>query len=136
MTNQYFNEFSEEQQLEYQKYAEEHWDSGLVGQSVTHLNSLDTEGKKALMADGEKITLEIASSIPLGESSPQVQKLIADWHAYINRFYDCSLEIFSELGIMYRDDPRFFAFYEKVHPAMPIFLSKAIQIYSRHNTED
>ncbi len=135
MTNQYFNEFSEEQQAEYQKYAEEHWDSNLVRQSVTRWNSLDAEGKNALMAEGEKITLSLAQAIPLGEDSPQVQKLVGDWHSFINQFYDCSLEIFSELGKMYRDDPRFFAFYENIHPALPIFLSRAISIYAGNEPE-
>jgi hypothetical protein len=135
MTNHYFNEFSEEQQLEYQRYAEEHWDSNLVRQSVNRWETLDNDGKKALLADGEKITLAIAESIPLGEADPKVQQLISDWHAYINRFYDCSLEIFAELGKTYRDDPRFFIFYEKIHPALPIFLSKAISLYIRNNLE-
>lgn len=130
MSDPVFTEFSEEQQAEYQKYAEEHWDSRLIRQSVTRWNALDAEGKKALMADGERITLAIAESIPLGERSPRVQQLIADWHAYINRYYDCSLEIFAQLGVMYRDDPRFFAVYEKIHPALPIFLSRAISIYT------
>jgi len=46
MTNQYFNELSEQQQAEYQKYAEEHWDSGLVRQSVTRWNALDNVERK------------------------------------------------------------------------------------------
>lgn len=135
MTNQYFNEFSEQQQAEYQKYTEEHWDSGLVRQSVTRWNALDNVEKKALMADGERITLAILQSIPLGERSPRVQQLIAEWHAYINRFYDCTLEIFAELGIMYREDERFFAFYESFHPALLIFLSRAIAIYTGGDSE-
>lgn len=130
MSNQFFNEFSEEQQLEYQKYAEDHWDSNLVRQSTTRWNSLSAEGKKALLAEGEKITLAIAASIPLGENHPQVQRLVGDWYAYINRFYDCTPEIFAALGKMYLEDARFFEFYQKVHPALPIFLSKAINIYT------
>lgn len=136
MTNQHFNEFSEEQQAEYQKYAEEHWDSRLVRQSVSRWNALDADGKKELMADGERITLAIAESIPLGERSPRVQQLVSDWHAYINRYYDCSLEIFAQLGVMYREDPRFFAVYERIHPALPIFLSRAISIYTGNPPED
>lgn len=136
MTDTYFSEFSEEQQAEYQKYAEEHWDSRLVQQSVIRWNALDAEGKKSLLAEGERITLAIANAIPLREDSLEVQALIAEWYAYINRFYDCSLEIFAALGEMYRDDPRFSAFYQKIHPALPIFLSKAIRIYCGSDAED
>lgn len=129
MTTQYFKEYSEEQQAEYQKYAEEHWDSRLVQQSVKRWNGLNTDERKALMVEGERITLAIAQAIPLREDSPEVQALVAEWHAFINRFYDCSLEIFGALGEMYRDHPDFSAFYQKIHPALPIFLSKAIRIY-------
>lgn len=135
MTKQVFNAFSEEQQAEYQKYAEEHWDSTLVQQSVTRWNALDAEGKKALLADGERITLELARSIQLREDSPVVQGLIAEWYAYINRFYDCSSEIFLALGEMYMNHPDFSAFYQKIHPALPIFLCKAIRIYCGSDPE-
>ena len=135
MANQVFNAFSEEQQAEYQKYAEEHWDSTLVQQSVTRWNALDAEGKKALLADGERITLELARSIQLREDSPVVQGLIAEWYAYINRFYDCSPEIFLALGEMYMNHPDFSAFYQKIHPALPIFLCKANRIYCGSDPE-
>lgn len=135
MTNKIFTGFSEEQQAEYQKYAEEHWDSSLVQQSVTRWSALDAEGKKALLADGERITLDIARSIPLREDSPVVQALIGEWFDYINRFYDCTPEIFLALGEMYMNHPDFSAFYQKINPALPIFLNKAIRIYSGRDPE-
>jgi hypothetical protein len=129
MPSEHFIEFSEEQQAEYQKYAEEHWDSNLVRQSYTHWNNLNEEGKKALMADGERITLAIVDAMPAGANSAEIQALIAEWHAYVNRFYDCSLEIFSGLGSMYSENPEFAAFYRGVYPLLPEFLSDAIRIY-------
>ena len=61
--------------------------------------------------------------------SPQVQELVGQWHAYINRFYDCSPEILLGLGNAYVQHPDFHANYRKMHPAMPEFLTEAIRIY-------
>jgi DNA-binding transcriptional MerR regulator len=129
--NELFTGFSEEKQAEYEKYAEAHWDPKLVQQSSARWKALSKEGKQALMADGSRITLAIAKTIPLGPGSPETQALIADWHAYINRFYDCSLEILLGLGNTYSDHPEFRAVYEKVDPAMPAFFTKAIRIYCK-----
>ena len=124
-----FKEFSEDQQAEYQKYAEDHWDEKLVRQSYTRWNELDANGRKDLLAEGERITLAIVAAIPTGANSPETQGLIAEWHGYINRFYDCSLEIFGELGRMYAKEPRFAEFYRGINSQLPEFLAIAIKIY-------
>lgn len=124
-----FSGFSEEKQAEYQKYAEQNWDKKLVSQSVQRWNSLTEEGKKALLQDGSRITTSIVEAIPNGYDSPVVQALVAEWHQYINRFYDCSYEILLGLGKAYTEHPDFIAFYRKLHPAMPEFLYEAIKLY-------
>lgn len=129
--NDLFSGFSEEKQAEYEQYAEQHWDPKLVKQSSTRWKALSKEAKQALMEDGKRITLEIAKTIPLGPSCPQTQALVAEWHAYINRFYDCSLEILLGLGNTYSDHPEFRAVYEKVDPAMPAFFTDAIRFYCK-----
>ena len=126
---EFFKGFSDEKQAEYQKYAEEHWDSRLVNQSTERWQALSKEGRQALLADGGRITREIIAAIPLGAGSPQVQELVGQWHAYINRFYDCSPEILLGLGNAYVQHPDFHANYRKMHPAMPEFLTEAIRIY-------
>lgn len=127
--NEYFKGFSDEKQAEYQKYAEEHWDRKLVDQSSQRWSKMNNAERQARMAEGERITLEIVKSIPLGSSAPQVQALVAKWHAYINQFYDCSYEILLGLGKGYTEHPDFIAFYRKIHPEMPEFLYEAIKIY-------
>jgi DNA-binding transcriptional MerR regulator len=127
--NEYFKGFSDEKQAEYQKYAEEHWDRKLVEQSSQRWNKMNNEEKQALLARGERITLEIVRSIPLGPSAPHVQELVAEWHEYINQFYDCSYEILLGLGKGYTEHPDFIAFYRKMHPEMPEFLYESIKIY-------
>lgn len=134
---EYFQGFSEEKQAEYQKYAEEHWNRKLVNQSSQRWNKMTNDEKRTLLAEGERITMEIVKSIPLGPSDPQVQSLVAEWHAYINRFYDCSFQILLGLGKGYTEHPDFIAFYRKIHPEMPEFLYEAIKIYcSAHGVNE
>lgn len=129
MATRHFKEFTDKHQAEYQKYAEEHWDANLVRQSNSRWNSLDAAGRKALLTEGEHITLAIVDSMASGVESQETQSLIADWHAYINRFYDCSIEIFGELGKMYLENPQFADFYRGINPELPEFLSEAMGIY-------
>jgi len=124
-----FKEYSAEQQAEYQKYAEDHWDEKLVRQSCARWNGLDADGRKELLAEGKRITLAIVAAMPTGVNSPETQALIAEWHGYINNFYDCSMEIFGELGRMYAKDPRFAAFYREINSQLPEFIAIAIKIY-------
>ncbi len=133
--NEYFKGFSEEKQAEYQKYAEDHWDRELVNQSTQRWNKMTKAKREALLADGERITLAIVDAIPQGPASREVQELVGQWHAYINRFYDCSYEILLGLGRNYTDHPDFHAFYRKIHPAMPEFLYEAIKIYCADHGE-
>ena len=126
---QYFSAFSEEKQAEYEKYAMEHWDKQLVRQSSRRWGGMNQAEKDALMAEGERITLELSAAIPLGSSDPAVQELVDQWYTYINRLYDCSLEIFQALGVMYEQNPDFNSFYQKIHPALPEFLKNAIRVY-------
>ncbi len=126
-----FAGFSDEKQAEYQKYAEEHWDKKLVQQSSQRWSALSNEGQKALMQEGSRITLDIARAVPLGPDSQKAQSLVAEWHNYINKFYDCSLEILLGLGDTYETHPEFHAFYRKVDPSLPEFLSEAIRIYCK-----
>lgn len=133
--NEYFTGLSDEKQAEYQKYAEEHWDRKLVDQSTQRWKNMTKAEKDALLADGERITLAIVDAIPCGPSSREVQELVGQWHAYINRFYDCSIEILLGLGEAYTQHPDFIAFYRKIHPAMPEFFYEAIKIYCADHGE-
>jgi DNA-binding transcriptional MerR regulator len=126
---EFFKGFSAEKQAEYQKYAEEHWDKKLVNQSNQRWKAMNQKERDALLADGEHITLELVNTIPLGPGSRETQELVRQWHAYINRFYDCSYEILLGLGRGYTEHPDFITFYRKIHPAMPEFLYEAIKIY-------
>jgi len=50
----------------------------------------------------------------------------------MNTFYDCSPEMFKNLGKMYVVDARFTAFYEKIKPGLTNFMSEAMAYYVDH----
>jgi len=126
---QYFNGFSEEQQAEYEKEAAERWDPEMVHESSRRWKSLSASEKEALMKKGEAITLAMRDVMPKGPASPEAQKAVADWQNQINFFYDCTDEILLGLGQMYIADPRFKAFYDRIHPDLAEFNFEAIKVY-------
>lgn len=129
--NDYFKGFSEAEQAEYEKQAAEKWDPATVHESNRKWRSMSKAEQDALLAKGERITLAIKEAMPSGTGDAKVQALVGEWHEYIGNFYPCSLEILSGLGKAYAEQPEFRAFYTRIHPDMPDFLCKAIQIYCK-----
>jgi MerR family transcriptional regulator, thiopeptide resistance regulator len=126
---QYFKGFSDEQQAEYEKEAAQKWDPEMVHESNRRYKNLSAAEKKALGANGERITLAIRDAMPKGVNSPEVQQLVGEWQKHISFFYDCTDEILLGLGTMYLEDARFKAFYDKIHPGLAEFFSEAIKVY-------
>lgn len=126
-----FQGFSEEKQKEYEQYAAEHYDPALVKESNRRWESMTLSERDAHLAEGKRITLKIVDTIPLGAGSPQTQACISEWYEYMNKFFPCSLEIFLGIGRGYCQHPDFIANYRSIHPAMPEFLTEAIEIYCK-----
>lgn len=51
----------------------------------------------------------------------------------MQRFYDCSYEMYRNLGKMYVADPRFTANYEKVKSGLAQFMCDAIAYYANEH---
>ncbi len=64
------------------------------------------------------VTVAIAEKMDLSASSPEVQELIKEHHAWIENFYTCPPEMYKGLGKLYIENPEFTAFYEKVKPGI------------------
>ena len=126
-----FSGFSEEQQKEYAKEAEKLYDPKLVRQSQRRWESYTQEQKDAVRAEGEAIHLAILEQMEKGAASPEVQELVAALHRhFVTSYYDCTYEIFRNLGQMWVDDPRFNEVYEKIKPGFAIFLREAVMHYT------
>jgi MerR family transcriptional regulator, thiopeptide resistance regulator len=84
---------------------------------------------KLVEEEGRAIAVEIARATDAGIQSKQVQDLIRKHYEYIRQFYDCSPEMYRELGIMYVTDRRFTAFYDTIKPGLARFVCDAIAYF-------
>lgn len=62
--------------------------------------------------------------------SPEVQERIRLWHEQLYYFYEPSIEIIESLGDMYKNDPEFRKYYEKIDPNLPDFFGDSIAYYA------
>jgi hypothetical protein len=62
-------------------------------------------------------------------SDPQVQQVIARHFAHIQKFYDCSYEMYKALGHMYVDDKRFMTTFDAIRPGLAHYLHQAIDFF-------
>jgi hypothetical protein len=66
-----------------------------------------------------------------GADSPEVQEQVAELHKhFVTSYYDCTYEIFRNLGQMWVHDARFKEVYEKIKPGFAEFLRDAVIIYT------
>jgi hypothetical protein len=126
-----FEGFSEEQVEAYAEEARRRWDPGLVDHSMKLWKSYSDEQKQAILAEGSANYQHIFANMGTGPDSPEVQAGVARWHQHMRYFYEPTIEILSDLGYGYRDDPDFRATFEKFSPDFPEFLCEAIQFYCR-----
>ncbi len=128
--DQLYDAFSDEQQKEYQKEAKERWGhTEAYKQSQERTKNWTPQDYKRVQEEGGAILLEIVKHMDKGPESEEVQREIPKYHKHIGTFYDCSHEMFRCLGDMYSQDPRFAAFYEKIHEGLAVFMTKAINHY-------
>jgi DNA-binding transcriptional MerR regulator len=125
---QLFEGFSDEKQKEYeQEIRRRYGEKALEG--VIDWNSYSPEQKTRIKAEGAAIYRDLASAMPKGPASPEVQAILARWHQHLRYFYEPSVERLQGLGHMYNEDAEFSATFRKIHPDLPAFLEKAITVY-------
>jgi DNA-binding transcriptional MerR regulator len=129
--NELFSGFSEEQQQEYFKEAEEIYDPKLVRQSQRRWESYSQQQKDQVRAEGEAIHRAILEVMDKGAASPEVQNQVGALHRhFVTSYYDCTYEIFRGLGQMWVEDARFKEVYEQIQPGFAVFLREAVMIYT------
>lgn len=135
-SNQKINEkemydvFKDEDVKQYQDEVKERWgNTDAYKQSMKKVSKMTKVEMQKLKEDGEKHTTAIADAMDKGVDHPDVQGLIKKSHDGINFFYECSYEMFRNLGKMYVEDPRFTEYYEKFRPGLAVFMRDAIVYY-------
>lgn len=124
-----FAGFTPEREAEYAEEARQRYGAESVNASYKRWNRYSPEKQAAIKAETAVIYETIVADMDKGWDSDEVQKQVAALHKNMGYFFDCSYDWFQGLGNMYRDDPKFRAFYEAIHPDMPDFLCHAISCY-------
>lgn len=119
-----------ERQHQYRQEAEEAYGKDVVQASARQWQSYGGDKQEALIDDGNAIFAALAAAIPQGAGSDMVQGLIARWHAYIRNFWPAEREHLPSLAATYRDDARFRANFDKIHPELAPFMAEAAAIYA------
>ena len=89
-----------------------------------------------IIGDAGAIYEELAKLMDRKPSDDEVQVLVQKWRDYItNNFYNCTIEIFRGLALMYVVDERFTNNIDKYGQGLAQFLSDAMYIYCDSNTK-
>ena len=130
--NEIFGGFSEKQQEEYAQQARERWDPEMVNHSMKLWKSYSPEKKQQVLDEGNAIYTDILALMEQGKipADPNVQACLVRWHQHMRYFYEPTWAILRGLGQGYAQSPGFRTTFEKMHPDLPDYLHKAIQIYT------
>lgn len=127
-----FEGFDEETQQRYEVEAAQLWGEDKVKESRRNWDGYTGERKAAILAEAGEIYRGLAGQAGTDPARPEVQELIAAWHQNLRHFYEPNREILLGLAQAYVDDPRFAAFFSRLHPSLPAFLRRAIEHYCRN----
>ncbi|MEE4195367.1 MAG: MerR family transcriptional regulator [Anaerolineae bacterium] len=126
---EFFEGYDPAKQEAYEHEIREKYGDRLWKQSKQRYSSLSKAEQEAIQREGQEITQAILDDFDKGYDHPDVQVNIAKWHAYMQHFYDCSLDTFAGLGQMYVEDPRFKANYDAQREGFAEFMCQAMQYY-------
>lgn len=126
-----FEGFDEETQRRYELEAAQRWGEAEIKASRRRWDGYSAERRAAILAEAGDIYRGLAARVQDDPSGAEVQALVAAWHHNLRSFYEPTREIMLGLARGYADDPRFAAFFARLHPDLPSFLRRAIEIYCR-----
>lgn len=129
-----FEAFSEEQQEEYARQAEQRYDPEIVRASNARWKKYSPEEKEQILAEASQIYTELAEAMELGAGSEPVQLLVERWRKNMDHFWTPSLEQLQGLALLYSADLRFKDNFDKIHPRLAEFMAEAVRIYVEKET--
>ena len=126
---EYYTGFNDKEIAAMRKEAREKYGDKEVAESEARVMAMGKEKMAAVHAEFSEIYKKILADMDKGPESPEVQAQIARWRELMEVFHHYSDAAIVGLGRMYSEDPRFAAFYLKIHKDMPAFMTKAIEYY-------
>lgn len=124
-----FAAFSEEEQEEYARQAEQMYDPETVRESNRKWKSYSAEKKQAILDEGNQVYLDMIAAMPKGAASPEVQAIVERWRKHMDYFWTPNLDQLLGLATMYGQSPDFKANFDQMHPELADFMRDAVQVY-------
>jgi DNA-binding transcriptional MerR regulator len=124
-----FEGFSEEEQEKYALEAEQLYDPETVRESNRKWKAYSAAKKEAIMAEGSAVYQDMIAAMPKGASSAGVQAIVERWRKHMDYFWTPNLEQLLGLATGYKDDPKFRANFDKMHPSLAEFMLEAVKVY-------
>jgi len=129
-TDELFAAFTESQIEQYKEEVKAKWGkTDAYKQSIERIRRWTKEDFEQIKKEGQAITYALAKLMKKGVADAEVQAQIELHFQHINQFYDCSYEMYRNLGNMYSEDPRFAENYNAVAPHLAEFMRDAIAYY-------
>lgn len=125
--------FTKEQIERYEREARERYDPALVEESQRRIRKMSKAQWNVLKQEGEEVNRAIAALAVKAPGNPEVQKAIARHHAWIERFYPASAEVYRGLGQLYAEHEDFRKFFDKYRPGLSDFMRDAMAYYADHS---
>jgi MerR family transcriptional regulator, thiopeptide resistance regulator len=126
---EYYQGFSDEQIEKYRDEVRRRWGEDTLKKSEARITGMGKEKFAALQAEGKEIFMAISLNISRGAECPEVQEQISKWRSWLENFSSYSDEAVLGLGRVYSQHADFAAFFRKIHPELPEFLTRAIEYY-------
>jgi len=120
----------------YEKYKEEAIQKygDTAKQSYNRTSKYSKEQWKLIQEEAKNIYTGLALNMDKRASDETVQQLISQWKNHITKYYyDCTLEIFKDLGQLYVDDERFTKNIDKTKEGLASFMKEAMDYYCDNN---
>lgn len=125
----FFEGFSEEEQEKYAQEAEQMYDPETVRESNRKWKSYPEAKKKAILAEGRDVYVDMIAAMPKGAESAEVQAIVGRWRKHMDYFWTPNLDQLLGLASMYSADPRFKANFDGMHPQLAEFMLEAVTVY-------
>jgi DNA-binding transcriptional MerR regulator len=126
---QLFKAFSEEEQEEYSRQAEQMYNPETVRSSNRKWKYYSKEEKQRILVEGNKVFLDTIAAIPNGAASPEAQACVERWRRHMDYFWTPNLEQLVGLTDLYNTDARFKANFDQMDPRLAEFMGEAVRIY-------
>jgi DNA-binding transcriptional MerR regulator len=126
-----YSGFDKEQIEDYRQEVIDRWGEESLAESEAKIEGWTPSEAKWVEVEAQEVLGGIVGCIEKGKGpdDPEVQELLGRYYIYIRKFFDCTVEIFRELGKMYVQDERFAAYYARYRDDLAEFMRDAMAVW-------